>query len=209
MFFKKLKTILFLLLLFVLFTSSCGTRPSVVADIPDGNPSPVPTSVSVSNPTSRPDSLNSKIPEELVGTWEHYLNAGSNGQTIITLELENDGTFHYTIGLAMQAGSGITETRYAMGASCDGKYKTDKENLITLYDAIGGRCEEKSRMDNLYELIERSQSSNDIKVEKREFLYTIDNRDGETYLTFMVPTESDADQLGLKALHDSPMKKTN
>jgi len=158
---------------------------------------------------SSSDSSNTQIPKELTGTWEYYMNNGSSGQTLQTLELKSDGTFHYCIGMDVRSGSGIFELRYAFGASCNGKYKISAENRITLYEAIGGRYEEKTSFDDLYELIERSHSGNDIRVEKRDFTYTLVNRDTEAMLTFTETEDSDPDKLGLKALNGCSMTRTN
>lgn len=157
--------------------------------------------------TSGSNSTNAQIPNELVGTWECYINYGLSGQSIDVLELKSDGTFHYTTGMAMSSGSGVFQTRYSFGASCDGKYKISEENAITLYDAIGGRCEETSKIQDIYELIERSQSINDIKVEIREFIYTLENKDGQTLLTFTEQNERDPDKLGLKGLNSTQLKR--
>ena len=176
------------LVLYTLFSSACGAEmktdgvsqredSSSSAVSATSSPSTAPTSSSSQSPTPSPshiltqsaspmpdttpvpDLFNPGIPTELEGTWEYYLNAGGSGQTIATLELKNDGTFQYTLGLATRAGSGFNEIKLAIGTSCKGKYMVSSDHIITLYDAVGGRCEEKSRIDNIYELMRDLKAS--------------------------------------------------
>ena len=147
---------------------------------------------------------------DLLGKWSYSFSAGVNGQTLNEIEFRKDGTFTYMMAIVISTGSGITSNTYGVAASSDGNYKIIGDNKILLYNSKGGRCEENKTFSNLYEIIERSYTIRDTKIDDMEFLYEVENTSGTPTLTMEPVVEIGVNRFGFGLLtKEDPLSLIN